>query len=611
MSRDNVPTAEILEGSANLKGVPGVTALEEWKQYLPWEWVLKCRLRVDSENTEAVPPETDWYITVADTYPRGDIEFDPAKENGITATFQHQFYNGFRPGELPWRSGRICAKGSLFKLRKDAYVEEPFEADRRLRWNVERTREWLLDASKGTLVELGEPFELPDYRTKSAPYTIAFSESPESVGLWKGRYGEHGVALLGQLRQPKNVSTVLVFNDRDNRPILEIPWNGHLRHSIVRTFIAPWMFLRDVLFVSPWEAPMSWGTLRKFSRQHGIDWNRMLSNLTWPLTWEPLQFMLLGFGIPEEIGGPVHHIHWQALRFPGVKRESETDRATRGVSVFSPMLAEADCEKVVSDKLLWQASENWHATQIFNRGMFTSHLCEARILIIGAGALGAMVAEMLVRGGVTNLTVLDHEKLEIGNLARHTLSLSDIGKTKVSALGARLRNISPHVTVHEIAEKFERLSPQSPGTVGLCDIVLDCTGSDDVAYHLEHFTWSNLPVFCVISVGLQARRLYVLVASRECFPTAFFLRHVEKWLRKDGDEYDGGPLPVSGGIGCWHPAFPARVDDMWLLASTAIKYLEQKLRSDKPGATLAIFEQEWKHGSYRGVSLVREEHDNG
>ncbi len=405
--------------------------------------MLKCRLRVDSENTRLVPLQTDWYITVADTYPRGDIEFGPAKEDGITATFQHQFHNGLGPRELPWRSGRICSKSSLFRLRKDAYADEPFRADKRLRWNVERTRAWLVDASKGALVVSGDPFELPDYATRSARYTIAFCESPESISVWEGRFGEHGVALLGQLRQPRNTLIVLVFNDDKNRRIAEIPWNKQLKSSIVRTFIAPWMLLRDVLCVSPWEVPMSWNKLREFSGQRDIDWNRMLSNLTWPLAWDPFQFMLLGFGIPEEIGGQVHHIHWQALRFPGIELKAESDHATRAMSMSSEKPPEADCEKAVPGKLLWQASQNWHTSQICNRGMFTEGFCQARVLVIGAGAVGAMVSEMLVRGGATDLTLVDHEEVEIGNLARHTLSLADIGTKKVAALATAAKDLTP------------------------------------------------------------------------------------------------------------------------------------------------------------------------
>lgn len=609
MTAGNLPTPEILDASAHLKGMRGVRILEGWRQYeAPCGWVLKCRLCVESENTELVPAQTDWYVKIANIYPDGNIEFDPARERSITATFQHQFYNGPGAGQLPWRTGRICAKGALFSLRRHVYADEPFDAHERLRWNVERAREWLLDASSGTLVQKGDPFELPDYGARASHVTLAFSESPGSLVVWRKRCGEHGVALFGQLREPKNTLAALVFNDRENKPIREIPWNSRLKRSILKVHVVPWVLLPDVPFLSPWQAPMSWGELRRFAEDHNIDWSRLLNNLTWPLSWDHNQFMLLGFGVPEVVGGPTRQLHWQALLFPGVKTESKRDPCT-GRSLLSETDADPEGEQLYS--LQWQRSQNWHARQILNRGMFADRVCNARILLIGAGALGSMMAEIFVRGGATSLVLLDGEELEIGNLARHTLTLGDIGTRKVHGLAERLRSISPHVAISEIAQHFERLEPRDVEAITNADIVLDATGNDDVLRAVERFHWDSSPLFSSVSVGLQARRLYVFTARRRRLPAAFFLRHMRKWLERDGEEYDGGPLPIAGGIGCWHPTFPARVDDMWLLAATATKHLEKKLQSDRPGATLAVFEQQWKDGSYCGTSLVREEHDNG
>jgi len=243
--------------------------------------------------------------------------------------------------------------------------------------------------------------------------------------------------------------------------------------------------------------------------------------------------------------------------------------------------------------------------------MFTSRLTGSRVAIVGGGAIGSMIAEMIVRGGAKDVTIIDGDRIEIGNLARHTLSTLDIGEPKASRLASRLGAISPHVRVSAITQRFENVDGSEAATIAQANIVLDTTGSDDVLHLLKQFAWVGRPFLASVSVGLQARRLYVFTSNRQHFPAAFFLRHVRSWLLKDSREYNGGPLPISGGIGCWHPAFPARVDDMWLLASTAMRYIEEKLQSDRPDATLAVFEQQWNNKSYCGVALVREDHDNG
>ncbi|MBL0240398.1 MAG: hypothetical protein IPQ00_07480 [Chloracidobacterium sp.] len=36
-------------------------------------------------------------------------------------------------------------------------------------------------------------------------------------------------------------------------------------------------------------------------------------------------------------------------------------------------------------------------------------------------------------------------------------------------------------------------------------------------------------------------------------------------------------IPPREGVGCWHPVFPARADDIWMWGSIAIKVLLQSL----------------------------------
>ena len=48
-------------------------------------------------------------------------------------------------------------------------------------------------------------------------------------------------------------------------------------------------------------------------------------------------------------------------------------------------------------------------------------LCEAKVLIIGAGGLGAPVALYLAAAGIGTLGILDHDRVEISNLQRQVV----------------------------------------------------------------------------------------------------------------------------------------------------------------------------------------------
>ena len=99
------------------------------------------------------------------------------------------------------------------------------------------------------------------------------------------------------------------------------------------------------------------------------------------------------------------------------------------------------------------------------------------------------------------------------------------------------------------------------------------------------------------------------VSRRNKFPKDFFQRRIEKWLKKDSEEYDGPELPRSGGIGCWHPAFPARGDEMWLWAATALKYFVGYIQSKAECSKVAVFEQVQDGDYFSGIRLADEYHD--
>ena len=65
------------------------------------------------------------------------------------------------------------------------------------------------------------------------------------------------------------------------------------------------------------------------------------------------------------------------------------------------------------------------------------------VLIIGAGGLGSNVAFILVRSGIQQLVLVDHDTVAPSNLNRQTYLPSDIGKQKVEALAKHLLDLEP------------------------------------------------------------------------------------------------------------------------------------------------------------------------
>lgn len=96
----------------------------------------------------------------------------------------------------------------------------------------------------------------------------------------------------------------------------------------------------------------------------------------------------------------------------------------------------------------------------------------ARVLIVGAGGLGAPVALYLAAAGVGTLRVVDPDVVDLSNLQRQVLfSDADIGRPKVEAAADRLAALNPHVAVEPVHAAFDA------ALVAGCRLVLD--GTDD------------------------------------------------------------------------------------------------------------------------------------
>jgi molybdopterin-synthase adenylyltransferase len=105
-------------------------------------------------------------------------------------------------------------------------------------------------------------------------------------------------------------------------------------------------------------------------------------------------------------------------------------------------------------------------------------LRRARVLVIGAGGLGAPVLLYLAAAGVGTLGVIDDDVVTLSNLQRQVIHATpDIGAAKVDSAAATIRRLNPHVAV---AQHGMRLTAQNAlDLIGRYDIVAD--GSDNFA----------------------------------------------------------------------------------------------------------------------------------
>jgi len=105
-------------------------------------------------------------------------------------------------------------------------------------------------------------------------------------------------------------------------------------------------------------------------------------------------------------------------------------------------------------------------------------LKKARVLVIGAGGLGAPVLLYLAAAGVGTLGVIDDDEVSISNLQRQVIhDTQDVGRPKVLSAAATIGRLNPHVTVETHGVRLT--AKNALDLIDRYDIVAD--GSDNFA----------------------------------------------------------------------------------------------------------------------------------
>jgi len=105
----------------------------------------------------------------------------------------------------------------------------------------------------------------------------------------------------------------------------------------------------------------------------------------------------------------------------------------------------------------------------------------ARVLIVGAGGLGAPAALYLAAAGVGRIGLADADEVSLSNLQRQVLyATADVGRPKTEAAAEHLAALNPHVEV--VAHPVMLNATNARALVAGYDLVLDGTDSFEARF---------------------------------------------------------------------------------------------------------------------------------
>lgn len=111
-------------------------------------------------------------------------------------------------------------------------------------------------------------------------------------------------------------------------------------------------------------------------------------------------------------------------------------------------------------------------------------LADARVLIVGAGGLGAPVSTLLAGAGVGHISLIDHDVVSLSNLHRQTLfTEADVQQPKVFAAQRRLQASNSEIQVEAI---YQALTAHNGSElVSQHTVIVDAADSFFVSYLLS------------------------------------------------------------------------------------------------------------------------------
>ncbi|WP_084125987.1 ThiF family adenylyltransferase [Demequina sp. NBRC 110054] len=201
------------------------------------------------------------------------------------------------------------------------------------------------------------------------------------------------------------------------------------------------------------------------------------------------------FGYIIDIGAPeVPPLNWEDLKASVPEEDAalvessvEKGRLTRlvvryardGVGAAVVFAIRKNQDGAVALSALTSAGET-HSTLTLRAGVHAQTLADARVAVVGVGAIGSFLCDLLARSGVGRITVYDPDIVRPGNLIRHLADAASEGLPKTEAVKKALESRPFNVTdVSSVPTGMPELKELAT-MFAEHDLVIDASASGDV-----------------------------------------------------------------------------------------------------------------------------------
>ena len=171
---------------------------------------------------------------------------------------------------------------------------------------------------------------------------------------------------------------------------------------------------------------------------------------------------------------------------------------------------------------------------------------KAKILIVGLGGLGCPLVSYLAASGIGNICIVDHDKVELGNLNRQILfNNGDLNKYKVLQAKKKVAQIYKNIKIKTLKSKVSSKNIRSI----FKDFEIICDGTDnyETRYLINDFCKQNKKILVSAAISRFDGHLFKFNFKKKGPCYRCFMP--EQPIEENNCETDGIFSPVAGIMG--------------------------------------------------------------
>ena len=233
----------------------------------------------------------------------------------------------------------------------------------------------------------------------------------------------------------------------------------------------------------------------------------------------------------------------------------------------------------------------------YGRGAFPKDFITSKMLILGLGAIGSILARTLAKCGCRHIDLYDFDSKQYSNCCRSEYDFYRGSSDKQYELSLQLTSAHPFIEVNLLPREFDmaiKAAFQKGDTDGIkkklneYDFIFDCTTDDDLAYILDQIQTSSQIIN--LSISNHAHQLVCAFSPK----ISNFLKFAFSKCVSNKDEDD-----MFNPTGCWNPTFKASYNDINSLLQYALKRIVRMVSCQEPKHNFILSD------SYEGIKIHR------